>query len=273
MYITRANRKWIAAVTTVFVVGAVTTVASGAFGGGAHSTASLRPPPATRHRGGRPLRPVYNPPSRGNSGANLAVEQAENAKIARAAARNSAAWAAIGAMTLPPAAPSAQFPAIPSANRQTPDSYATAFVTELLNIDFAKQARRSLLSWAVSETSPEVMPGTPALAAGKFLYSNLTASDSPIPAAKAWTAKAAAGVTWSASGVSTTTCPIWTQVLATGWQPSDLRMDCLDVTGNLTVTRTGQPPAVHPFSLELGVGTAEYHKGYGAMSVNNWTVG
>jgi hypothetical protein len=65
----------------------------------------------------------------------------------------------------------------------------------------------------------------------------------------------------------------WSQALAAGWQPPDLRMTFLDVTGNLTITQTGQPPVVKPFSLQLGLGTAEYHNGYGAMSLDNWTVG
>ena len=268
------NRKWIAAVVAVIVVAAIVAVASGAFSGHARDAAGRPASTANRpaHRS-HPLRPVYNPPSGGNSGISLAQQQADNAKIAQAAAGNSAAWAAIEAMALPAPTPSAQFPAIPRATRQNPDAYATAFVTELLTIDFAKQARPSLLSWAVSETSPETMPGTPASAAAKFLYADLASSGSPVPSAKAWTANAASGVTWSASGVSMTTCPIWTQALAAGWQPPDLRMDCLDVTGNLTVTQPGRPPAIKPFSLQLGLGTAEYHNGYGAMSLNSWTVG
>ena len=267
------NRRWIAAVMTVIVVAGVVAVASGAFSGHAGDPAGRQPSTAKQAaHPPRPLRPVYNPPS-GHSGSGSSEQQADNAKIAQAAAGNSAAWAAIEAMALPAATPSPQFLAIPHAARQNPDSYVTAFVTELLDIDFAKQTRPSLLSWAVSETSPETMPGTPASAASKFLYANLTSSGSPVPTARAWTADAASGVTWSASGVSMTTCPIWTQVLATGWQPPDLRMDCLDVTGNMTVTKTGRPPAVNPFSLQLGLGTAEYHNGYGAMTLNSWTVG
>ncbi len=267
------NRRRIGAVVAVIVVGGVVAATSGAFsghGGGAagQQASTTKRPPQRPH----PLHPVYNPPtSHGGSGSS--EQQADNTKIAQAAAGNSTAWAAIEAMALPAPAPSAQFPSIPRAARQNPDSYATAFVAELLNIDFAKQTRPSLLSWAVSETSPETMPGTPASAAAKFLYANLTSSNSPVPSAKAWTANAASGVTWTASGVSMTTCPIWTQVLAAGWQPPDLRMDCLDVTGNLTVTQPGRSTAVKPFSLQLGLGTAEYHNGYGAMSLNNWTVG
>jgi len=117
------------------------------------------------------------------------------------------------------------------------------------------------------------MPGTPSSVASKFLYYTLAASGSPIPSAARWAANAAASVVWSVANPSMTTCPIWTQALATGWQPPDPRMDCLDVTGDLTVTEAGLPPSVKSFSLQLGLGTAQYHHGYGAMSVNNWTVG
>ena len=267
------NRRWIGAVVAVIVVAGVVAATSGAFSGhggdaaGRQASTAKRPPQRPR-----PLHPVYSPPS-GHGGSGSSEQQADNAKIAQAATGNSTAWAAIEAMALPAPTPSAQFPTIPHATRQNPDSYATAFVAELLNIDFAKQTRPSLLSWAVSETSPETMPGTPASAAAKFLYADLASSGSPVPSARAWTANAASSVTWSASGVTVSVAPAWSQALATGWQPPDLRMDFLDVTGNLTVTQPGRPPAVEPFSLQLGLGSAEYHEGYGAMSLNNWTVG
>lgn len=267
-----SNRKWITAVAAVVVVAAIVAVASGAFSGHARGPVA-RPPSATHQPGPRPLRPVYHPPSEANSGISSSQQQADNAKIARAAAGNSAAWSAIEAMALPAPTPSAHFPAVPHPDRQNPDSYATAFVTELLNIDFATTHRPSLLSWAASETSPETMPGIPASAARKFLFADLTSSPSPVPTATAWTANAAVGVTWSASGVTTSVAPAWSQALAGGWQPPDLRMDFLDVTGNLTVAQPGRPATIEPFSLQLGLGTAEYHNGYGAMSVNNWTVG
>ena len=266
------NRKWIAASAAVIVVAGVVAVASGALSGHA-SDAAGQPPYATKRPAHypRPLHPVYNPPS-GNSAASSAQQQADDAKLA-AANDHPAQWAAVSALKLPAPAPSAHFPAISHANRQNPETYATAFVTELLNIDFTKQTRLALLAWAVSETSPDTMPGTPTSATAKVLYADLDPAGSPLPTPAVWSANAASGVIWSTSDVTMTPVPIWTQVLATGWQPPDSRMNVLDVTGNLTVTQTGRPPAVEPFSLQLGLGTAEYHNGYGAMSVNNWTEG
>ncbi|MDA8358896.1 MAG: hypothetical protein M0Z95_21950 [Actinomycetota bacterium] len=267
------NRRWITAVVAVMVVTGVVAVASGAFSGHARDAAGRPASTAKRpaHRP-HPLRPVYNPPSGDNSGISSAQQRADDAKLA-ATNDHPAQWAAVSALNLPAPAASADFPAISHATRQSPDSYATAFVTELLNIDFAKQTRAALLAWAVSETSPDTMPGTPTPAAAKVLYADLEPAGSPLPTPAVWSANAASGVTWTTSNVTMTPAPIWTQVLATGWQPPDPRMNVFDVTGNLTVTQRGRPPAVKPFSLQLGLGTAEYHNGYGAMSVNNWTEG
>jgi len=268
-----SNRKWITAVVVVaVVVVAIVAVTSGAFSGHARGSVARRLS-ATHHPAPRPLRPVYHPPSEASRGISSSQQQGDNTRIARAAAGSSAAWPAIEAMALPAPAPSAHFPAVPHPDRQNPDSYATAFVTELLDINFATTPRPSLLSWAASETSPETMPGIPASAASKFLFADLTSSGSPVPTATAWTANAAGGVTWSASSVTMSVAPAWSQALAGGWQPPDPRMDFLDVTGNLTVAQPGRRRAVKPFSLVLGLGTAEYHNGYGAMSLNNWTVG
>jgi len=267
------KRKWFAAVAALIVVACVVAVANGAFSG--HTPRTASPSPSTAARPAQlpqPLRPVSSPPSQSLSATGATSQQAEDAKIA-AEAPPAGQWAAVEALSPPTPNPSLQFPSIPATERQNPDSYATAFVAELLNINFASAPRSSLLSWAVSETSPETTPGTPALAASKFLYFNLISPGGPTPSEAAWTSNAAENVTWSASGVTVSVAPAWSQAIASGWQPPDLRMDFLDVTGNLTVTQTGRSLAVKPFSLQLGLGSAEYHHGYGAMSLNNWTVG
>lgn len=196
----------------VVVVAGVAGVASGVFDGHSPNAAGRRSFAAQRPAQ-RPLRRVYNPPP-AHSDIGSSEQQADNAKIAQAAAGNSATWAAIAGMALPADAPSPSFPAIPHTQRQNPDSYTTAFVTELLNIRFATSARSSLLSWAVSEISPETTPGTPASAAGKFLYADLISSSSPVPTATAWTKNAVSGVTWSVSDVTVSVASQWSQALA-----------------------------------------------------------
>jgi len=159
------NRKWIAAVAVVMVVAGIVAIAGGAFGTHTRSAiprrVAARPSPPSRT-----LRPVYSPPSQAGGGFNSSQQRSDNAKIA-ASNDNPAQWSEVDTLNLPAPAPSAQFPAVPHASRQGPESYATAFVTELLSIDFATQARSALLSWAVSETSPDTMPGVPTSAATK----------------------------------------------------------------------------------------------------------
>lgn len=61
----------------------------------------------------------------------------------------------------PPAALSRDFPAISHAERQDPATYAEAFTTELLDLDYATESRSTLLSWVVSESVPNTFPATP----------------------------------------------------------------------------------------------------------------
>jgi hypothetical protein len=135
--------------------------------------------------------------------------------------------------------------------------------------------------WTAAVVALVLVAGIVAIVGGAFSTGKPTARPvAPRPSSPrshttstVWAANAAAGVTWSVSDVTVSSAPIWTQALATGWQPPDPRMDDLDVTGNLTVTQIGQPPIIRPFSLQLGLGTAEYHDGCGAMSLNNWRLG
>jgi hypothetical protein len=263
------NKKWTAVVLALVIVAGIVAIAAGAFSTGRPTARPMAPRPSSPHS--HTLRPAYNPPSP-SGGPNSAQQRRDDAKIA-ASNDDPVQWSVIETLDLPAAHPSARFPAIPHIGRQETENYATAFVGELLTITFATDSRPALLSWAVSETSPDTMPGTPASAGAKVLYADLAGSGSPVPTSTAWAANAAAGVTWSVSNVTVSAAPIWTQALATGWQPPDPRMDDLDVTGILAVTQTGQPPIVKPFSLQLGLGTAEYHDGCGAMSLNAWRLG
>ena len=218
------------------------------------------------------LKPQYSPPLT-TAGGGSSQQQADNAKIATANEGKGAQWAAIETLAPPAPVTSRAFPAISHATRQGADTYASAFVSELLSIDFAKQSRPSLFAWAQSEMAPDTLPGTPARASTRILYANLSSSTSPVPTPTKWSANAADGVTWAVSGVNETVAPLWSDAIATGWVPPDPRMVGLNVTGTLTITQRGHAPAERPFSLQLELGTAEYHSGYGALSVNKWTEG
>ncbi len=63
--------------------------------------------------------------------------------------------------------------------------------------------------------------------------------------------------------------PGWTQLTAAGWQPADARMAGVDVSGLLTV-RQGRAVTVDHFTVEVFVGSARWHDGYGTESVTGW---
>ena len=260
-------RKWaIGAGVIVLLVAVGLAIGRGGIRGANRSSAPVH------EKAQHILKPQYSPPLT-TAGGGSSQQQADNAKIATANEGKGAQWAAIETLTPPAPVTSRVFPAISHATRQGADSYATAFVNELLSIDFAKQSRPSLFAWAQSEMAPDTLPGTPARASTRILYANLSSSTSPVPTPTKWSANAAAGVTWAVSGINETVAPLWSDSIATGWVPPDPRMVGLDVTGTLTITQRGHAPAERPFSLQLDLGTAEYHSGYGALSVNNWTEG
>ena len=59
---------------------------------------------------------------------------------------------------------------------------------------------------------------------------------SPIVSSSQWEADAKAGVRQTVSDLLVQPDPGWQQLVASGWQPTDARMDILDVAGLLTVT-------------------------------------
>ena len=176
----------------------------------------------------------------------------------------------------PPPPPPAAYPAVPSADRGDPTAYAQAFITELLDTRYATQTRTALLAWTESEAAADTLPGVPAAAGQKSLIGSLAyaglpgAQPTPIPAAADWPSPTS-GASQTVTGLTTSVDPAWTSQIAQGWQPTDPLATVIDITGTLTVTAPGHPPARHLFSLSLMLGTALHHPGYGAVAVANWT--
>jgi hypothetical protein len=158
-----------------------------------------------------------------------------------------------------------------------PELWVQEFVTELLGIDFAQQSRTGLAAWAVANEAPEMVPGVVAQVQNTLLYVSLLdpsaagGTTSPIPSTAQWQANASAGVVWSVSQLLIEMDPQWSQIIASGWEPTDARLSDYDVSGVLTVTQPGGPATTLRFSMQTYVGSAHWHQGYGTVSVSSWS--
>jgi hypothetical protein len=183
--------------------------------------------------------------------------------------------AGISALKVPAPAISGGWPILPVAN--DPATWSTSFLAGLLDVNYARQSRSALGAWLDAQESPELLPGMPAAAANKLLFVSLLdpsavpggAQPTPIPSAPVWAADAKASVRQSVSDLLVQADPSWAQVIDQGWQPADPRMTAEDVSGSLTVRR-GAVETVHHFTVEVYVGSARWHGGYGSESVTNW---
>ena len=163
---------------------------------------------------------------------------------------------AVAAAMLPEAATSMAFPPIAASDVQAPSTYALAFTQELLDVDFATSTRKELLAWASYNNAPNSIVTIPALINLKILPASLTMSPTLVPTLTQWRGLAATRTTWRVSGLVTSVSPIWTQLLATGWQPADPLMAMYDVSGTLTVTTPGEAPNVESIIFVLTLGGA-----------------
>ncbi len=157
----------------------------------------------------------------------------------------------------------------------TPEGWARQFVKGLLTIDYARMSRSALGPWLQAQEAPALIPGVPQSVADKMLYTSLVATEvfggqpTPIPSAAEWEANARAGAKQWVSDIQVQVNPRWAQLVATGWQPPDLRMAILDVSGRLMLQH---PDAVstNQFAMQLLVGSARWRDGYGTVSVFGW---
>jgi hypothetical protein len=184
------------------------------------------------------------------------------------------------AAALPAGADTAQYSAVPVGDRNDPAAYAAAFVAELINRDYIRQSREELLEWAQAESAPNTLPGVPAAAASRSLLLSLmnpAGQAGPVPSPQGWTADASSRVSQSVLGLQEQVNPDWLSLISTGWEPVDPAMTILTVTGTL-VTRgmasSGPSEAdSQSFSVVVTLGSNGARPGYGAVAVDDWTLG
>jgi hypothetical protein len=157
----------------------------------------------------------------------------------------------------------------------TPERWAGAFAAGLLNVDYARQSRAALAGWLQAEEAPELLPGVPTSVADKVLDISLLdpalfgGQPTPVLSAAQWMAAARAGVRQRVGDVLVQVDPGWAQMSAAGWQPADVRMTEVDVSGLLTVYE-GRAATAHRFAVQIIVGSARWHDGYGSVAVSGW---
>jgi len=183
-------------------------------------------------------------------------------------AANRAEFARVASQRLPGPAISGGWPHLQPA--YTPESWTREFVTALLDIDFAHQSRVGLAGWLVAEEAPDLLPGIPTDAQLGWLPATLLdpqpsfGSRSPIPSDAQWDAYAHAGVRWSVGDLHVQLDPQWQAMVAAGWQPVDEYASVEDVAGVLTIT-DGSTTATRNFGLDVQLGSARWHPGYGTV--------
>ena len=184
---------------------------------------------------------------------------------------------ALVALRVPRPAISGGWPVLPVAG--SPQAWVAEFVPALVDVDFAQRSRSALAAWAQAEEAPELLPGMPVGAADKVLYVSLFepglagGQGSPVPSAKHWATLARTRASQSVSGLLVQVDPGWAQLVASGWQPPDPRLDVLDVSGLLSTRRAGRRSGERRFSLAVAVGSALWHDGYGTVAVGDWQEG
>jgi hypothetical protein len=159
----------------------------------------------------------------------------------------------------------------------TPERWAGEFVSGLLDVDYGRMSLSGLGAWVDAQEAPELLPGVPAAAADKMLYISLFdpglfgGQPTPVASATQWLALRQAGARQSAGDLLVQTDPAWAQMVAAGWQPTDARTTELDVSGVLTIrSATSSSVVTHHFGLQVIVGSARWHDGYGTVATAGW---
>jgi hypothetical protein len=176
-----------------------------------------------------------------------------------------------------PAAPgwTPDYPAVPSADTHDDQSYATALLQELLDRDYRHQSRSDLAQWVSAESADEMLPGSTTTVGDRVAWVELMdpaavgEQSGLVPTASQWTTDARTGVRQRVYDIFVDTDPRWAKAVGAGLSTEDPLLTVDDVTGVIATT-TGARTSTQHFSLELMVGSALHHPGYGVASLDEW---
>ena len=234
---------------------------------GHHSTATS---PSTTHNGVTTPSAGYHPAYAKNTPQSpadqkfAASESGQQTALAEAVTPASPAW-------------THAYPAVPADDRHSEQGYTVAFLQELLDRRYSHQTRQELASWVSAETAEEMLPGIPRSAGDKVLFAELITPGAiherpgAVPGAAQWAELTRGGVTQRAYGIFVHPDAQWQTLKSDGLTTPDPLLDTEDATGTLEVTRRGHTTQQH-FSIQLIVGSALHHPGYGVAGIDQWTV-
>ncbi len=269
MWLSR-NRRVLAALASLAVVAVVGAVAVTGERKTKDASDSTLPPPAANHYSPSPEFVWHTPVTAVPPDTQV---QHETTQAFLEALDRQPGMAAAAALPVPAPKVTGGWPNLPV--ELTPEAWARQFVKGLLTIDYATMSRSALGPWLQAQVAPALIPGIPESVADKMLYTSLVATEvlggqpTPIPSAAEWEANARAGAKQWVSDLQVQVNPRWAQLVATSWQPPDLRMAILDVSGRLMLQHA-DAMSTSRFTLQLLVGSGRWRDGYGTVSVFGW---
>jgi hypothetical protein len=198
-------------------------------------------------------------------------------RAATIVAQNSGLVAATESCTPPAPAWTSQYPSIPHGDWTSETRYITKFVRELLDRNYRTQPRADLARWVSAESAGALLPGVPTRAADNDLYASLfyprrtQTAPGVVPSAPRWAQLARQGIREQVTHVFINPDETWVRDVSAGLTSRDPLTDERDVNGTMTVTRRGST-IVERFAMQLSVGSALHHMGYGVSETDAWKV-
>ena len=261
--------SWWRSLGRVLVVGLALTLTSG----GGHRKAA-RPAPATSLTTTSLATPGLSWQTPDTVVASQSpVQVADDQQLAQESAQDPG-LAQLEAMKVPAPAISGGWPRLAVAN--SPETWATEFVTGLLDIDYARPVANRARPMAAGRRGAAAHPRDPGQRRRQRAVRHRSRSRGwyrspgrPSQLASQWASNARSGVRQTVSDLLTQSDPQWQQLISSGWQPPDARSAVIDVSGLLTVTRGSKSTITH-FTMAVGTGSARWHAGYGTAEVEEW---